>query len=63
MSLVDEMRADPWLTKAEVAAMFGVEPVTVGRWIRQGLLPSVRTPGNYRRFRRSVVEALLKQSP
>jgi excisionase family DNA binding protein len=51
---------DPFLTPAEVARIFRVDPKTVGRWAIEGLLPSTRTPGGHRRFRRSDVDALLK---
>lgn len=47
------------LTPAEVAALFRVEPRTVGTWSRNGRLASVRTPGGHRRYRESEVRALL----
>ena len=53
------MTDDRLLTAAEVAALFRVEKVTVGRWARSGRLPSVRTPGGQRRFRAADVAALL----
>lgn len=48
------------LTSGEVAAMWKVDPKTVSRWANSGRLPSIRTPGGHRRFRESVVLALLK---
>jgi excisionase family DNA binding protein len=36
-----------------------VDPKTVSRWARAGKIPSVRTPGGHRRFRRSDVERLI----
>lgn len=52
---------DPFLTPGEVANLFRVDPKTVTRWAKSGLLPSVRTPGGHRRFRTSVVMALLNE--
>ena len=49
---------DPLLTPAEVARLFRVDPKTVTRWAKADRLPSVKTPGGHRRFRRSAVEAL-----
>lgn len=50
---------DPLLTPGEVAAMFRVDPKTVSRWAADGRIDSIRTPGGHRRFRASVVNALL----
>lgn len=50
---------DELLATGEVAQLFRVDPKTVALWAAQGKLPSIRTPGNHRRFRRSDVEALL----
>lgn len=54
---------DDLLTPAEVAAIFRVDPKTVTRWAaaKPPKLASVRTPGGHRRFRRSVVEAKLRE--
>jgi excisionase family DNA binding protein len=43
-----------------VAAIFNVEPQTVSRWNRTGLLAAVRTPGGHRRFSEDDVRTLLK---
>ena len=51
--------AEPLLTPAEVAAMFGVEPKTVTRWAKAGRITSVRTLGGHRRYRETEVRALL----
>jgi excisionase family DNA binding protein len=50
---------DELLTPGEVALIFKVDPKTVGRWARSGLVPSVFTPGGHCRFRRSVITELL----
>lgn len=52
--------ADPLLTPAEVAAIFRVDPKTVTRWAASGRLKSIRTPGGHRRFRKSAVDAMLR---
>jgi excisionase family DNA binding protein len=59
------MRADPQrlLTPAEVAAKFRVDPKTVSRWQRKGLLSCIRTLGNHRRLFATEVEALLRDGP
>lgn len=43
------------MTPAEVAALFRVDPKTVARWADSGKIPSIRTLGGHRRFRRSDV--------
>ena len=40
-----------FLSRGEVARLFGVSPSTVTRWARAGLVASVRTPGGHYRFR------------
>lgn len=50
---------DELLTPAEVAATFRVDPKTVTRWNKAGKLPALRTLGGHRRYKRSVVQALL----
>ena len=40
-----------FLSRGEVARLFGVSVSTVTRWARTGLLKSVRTPGGHYRFR------------
>lgn len=47
------------MTPSEVAAAFGVTTETIRTWDNEGKLPSFRTPGGQRRFRRSDVEAML----
>jgi excisionase family DNA binding protein len=42
---------DPeFLSRGEVAQLFGVSASTVTRWARLGLLPAFRTPGGHYRF-------------
>ena len=39
-----------FISRGEVARLFGVSPSTVTRWARTGLLKAVRTPGGHYRF-------------
>jgi excisionase family DNA binding protein len=47
---------DEWLSLSEAAQQLGVHPSTVRAWADHGYLPSQRTQGGHRRFRRSDVE-------
>lgn len=49
------------LTPSEVAALFRVDPKTVTRWVKAGLLDSIRTLGGHRRYRRAEVMDLLSE--
>lgn len=40
-----------FLSRGEVARLFGVSLSTVTRWARTGLLEAVRTPGGHYRYR------------
>ncbi len=42
-----------WVSLREAADILGVHPATVRNWADKGELPSRRTPGGHRRFRRS----------
>jgi excisionase family DNA binding protein len=50
------------LTPAEVAELFRVDPKTVTRWARSGMLTSLRTLGGHRRYRESEVRKLLGEA-
>ncbi len=52
------MSDDEFMTPAEVAAYFKVDPKTVQRWDKAKKLRSFRTLGGHRRFYRSQVTAL-----
>jgi excisionase family DNA binding protein len=45
-----------WLSLRDAAGLLGVHPGTVRSWADKGLLPSYRTRGGHRRFKRSEVE-------
>jgi excisionase family DNA binding protein len=49
------------LSRAEVAAMFGVSPSTVTRWADAGLLPTAKTLGGHRRYDAAAVAELAGQ--
>jgi len=48
----------PALRLAEAASILGVRPETLRRWADTGKVPSVRTPGGERRFRREDIAAV-----
>src|SRR4030066_276054 len=45
-----------WLSLSQAAKQLGVHPSTVRAWADHGYLPSQRTQGGHRRFRRSDVD-------
>lgn len=49
------------LTPGEVAECFAVDPKTVTRWAQAGKLPCIKTLGGHRRFKQSVIDALLTE--
>src|SRR5436189_2762663 len=52
---------DEWLTLSEAAGLLGTHPATVRLWADRNELPSRRTNGGHRRFRRADIEARLHQ--
>lgn len=52
---------DDWMNLSETAEVLGVHPSTVRAWADRGDLPSQRTAGGHRRFRRSEIEARATQ--
>ncbi len=52
---------EEWLSLREAADMLGMHPATVRQWADRNELPSRRTSGGHRRFRRSDIEARLRQ--
>ena len=59
--------SEDYLRPSEVAAIVRKNPTTVRRWIKLGLLPAVRLPGNPDKanylIRRQDVERLLEVKP
>jgi excisionase family DNA binding protein len=47
---------DEWLSLSEAAKQLGVHPSTVRAWADHGYLPSQRTQGGHRRFKRKDIE-------
>jgi excisionase family DNA binding protein len=45
-----------WVSLGEAASILGVHPSTVRHWADSGDLPSQRTPGGHRRFRRGDLQ-------
>lgn len=52
---------DEWLSLRQAAEMLGMHPATVRLWADRNELPSRRTNGGHRRFRRSDIQARLQQ--
>src|SRR6266705_6943324 len=50
---------EDWLSLRQVADMLGMHPATVRLWADRNELPSIRTSGGHRRFRRADIEARL----
>lgn len=46
-----------WLNLGDAAEFVGVHPTTMRAWADKGEIPSQRTPGGHRRFRREDLEA------
>lgn len=58
--MIRPLPESPFLLTSEVADLFGVDTRTVQRWVRQGKLHPVRTPGGHLwRYSRDQVEQLL----
>jgi excisionase family DNA binding protein len=49
------MNMDEWLSLSDAAKLLGVHPSTVRLWSDKGVLPTHRTSGGHRRYRRSEV--------
>lgn len=54
------MISEQWLSLSDAALLLGVHPSTVRSWSDRGVLPSHRTQGGHRRYRRSEVELWLQ---
>ena len=52
---------EPLLDTREVAALLGVHPMTIKRYVNAGALEVLQLPGGAFRFRRSDVEVMLRQ--
>ena len=56
-----KLDAPELLSPSQVAEAFAVDPKTVTRWAKRGLIDAIRTPGGHRRYRKAEVEALLNR--
>lgn len=56
-----EKRADTsdWISVRDAARVLAVHPETLKRWADLGEIPSMRTPGGWRRFRKTDVDAFI----
>ena len=52
---------EEWLSLRQVADMLGMHPATVRLWADRDEIPSRRTSGGHRRFRRADIEARLRK--
>jgi excisionase family DNA binding protein len=52
---------EEWLSLREAADLLGMHPATVRLWADRNEIPSRRTSGGHRRFRRTDVEARLRE--
>lgn len=50
---MERMSESEWISLRHAADILGVHPATVRNWADKGDLPSRRTPGGHRRFRKS----------
>jgi excisionase family DNA binding protein len=58
--MLSSQSGEEWLSLREAADMLGMHPATVRLWADRNELPSRRTTGGHRRFRRSDIEARLR---
>lgn len=61
LATVTAMSEDEYLAISGAAALVGVSVDTLRRWERDGRIRAVRTPTGHRRFKRSDMEALLRE--
>ena len=53
---------DVFISTGEAAKMLRVSPKTVARWAKNGRLPHILTLGGHRRFPRSAVAEVARQT-
>jgi excisionase family DNA binding protein len=59
--MLSSRSGEEWLSLREAADMLGMHPATVRLWADRNEIPSRRTSGGHRRFRRSDIETRLRQ--
>lgn len=55
------MSEDEYLPIGEAAALIGVSVDTLRRWEREERIKALRLPTGHRRFKRSDIEALIRE--
>src|SRR2546423_2138018 len=58
--MASSQSGEEWLSLGQAADMLGMHPATVRLWADRNELPSRRTSGGHRRFRRADIEARLR---
>lgn len=61
METTFDHRHKSYFTRAEVAELFEVSPNTVSRWVRDGKIPSVLTPGGRHRYPLEEIVLLVRE--
>lgn len=61
-TLTPEEQAEHWLLPSEAGMLLGVDGRTVLRWVKDGRLPAIRTPGGQHRLKRSDINAYLERN-
>lgn len=61
MVIATATKEDKLITLTEAAKLLGVYPDTVGRWLDDGHIDGIRTPGGHRKVYRSSVDELVKR--
>lgn len=59
--MVTSQTGEEWLSLREASEMLGMHPATVRLWADRNEIPSRRTSGGHRRFRRVDIETRLRQ--
>jgi excisionase family DNA binding protein len=59
--MMSSQPGEEWLSLREAADLLGMHPATVRVWADRNEIPSRRTSGGHRRFRRADVEARLRE--
>lgn len=61
-SMRESFSDDVFISTGEAAKMLRVSPKTVARWAKNGRLPHIMTLGGHRRFPRSAVAEVARQT-
>ena len=61
MNLKNEPKPDGFMTIRDAADRLALNPETLRRWDRKGTITAYRTPGGYRRFLESDIDAIFRK--